>query len=335
MNKKNIISIAVIFVIIAVGFAWWQLMSSSAPKYTGSVEKIIIANFNERSALNLIAKEKGFFKENGLDAEIKEYTSGPPAVAALLAGEVNIAPASDFVGVGYIFANNNLRILARLSGENVFQVIARKDKGISRPADLKGKMIGLTKKTVGEFLFGQFLIANGLSHKDVTIVDLPAPEIADQIAGDKVDAVVAFEPHVFNIQKKLGNSVISWSIQENQKFFLLAYSTDEFIRAHPDVIERYLHALIKAERYIKENEVATMDLVAKTFSYDEAYVKYVWSKYDFGVNLEQALLLTMEDEARFAIANKLTDQIKVPSYLNFIYFNALTKVKPEAVTIIH
>ena len=50
-------------------------------KYTGPAEKLRIGNIGEYSIFNLIAKEKGFFAENGIDAEIKEYTSGPAAIA--------------------------------------------------------------------------------------------------------------------------------------------------------------------------------------------------------------------------------------------------------------
>jgi hypothetical protein len=47
------------------------------------------------------------------------------------------------------------------------------------------------------------------------------------------------------------------------------------------------------------------------------------------------LLITLEDEARWAIKNNLTSATEVPNYLDYIYFDALDEVKPEAVGIIH
>ena len=41
-----------------------------------------------------------------------------------------------------------------------------------------------------------------------------------------------------------------------------------------------------------------------------------------------------QDEARWRIENKLTDQTMVPNYLDFIYIDALQAVKPEGVTLI-
>jgi NitT/TauT family transport system substrate-binding protein len=43
----------------------------------------------------------------------------------------------------------------------------------------------------------------------------------------------------------------------------------------------------------------------------------------------------MEQEAKWAIRNRLVEAKEVPNYLDFFYFNALDKVKPEAVSIVH
>ena len=43
----------------------------------------------------------------------------------------------------------------------------------------------------------------------------------------------------------------------------------------------------------------------------------------------------MKDEARWAIQNKVSQARKTPNFLNNIYMDALKKIRPEAVTIIH
>jgi NitT/TauT family transport system substrate-binding protein len=47
------------------------------------------------------------------------------------------------------------------------------------------------------------------------------------------------------------------------------------------------------------------------------------------------LILALEDEARWAISNKLTDRTDMPNYLNYVYLDAIRSVAPSAVTIIH
>jgi len=50
--------------------------------------------------------------------------------------------------------------------------------------------------------------------------------------------------------------------------------------------------------------------------------------------LDQTMLISLEDIARWAIKEGLTGKNEVPNYLNFIYINTLEAIKPIAVTII-
>ena len=59
-----------------------------------------------------------------------------------------------------------------------------------------------------------------------------------------------------------------------------------------------------------------------------------WDEFVFELSLDQSLLISLEDEARWAIKNNLTDKKEIPNFFNFIYTQALEEVKPEAVTII-
>ncbi len=328
MNKKIILSIVAIIIFISIGIIWKQ--TRPIPKYTGSIEKVVLAN--DMSFLNIIAQEKGFFKENGLDVHLIKVVSGISAIDNLLSGRVDIAPATDFGGVGKIYSNKNLRILTQLSKNKGVSVIARKDKGISQPSDLKGKTIGVAKKTIGEFFLGQFLTANNLSIKDITAVNLTSEEVVNQIENGQVDAVVIWEPYAYDIREKIGNKIAIWP--DDSEVFIIAYSTDEFTKAHPVIIERYLSTMIQTVQYIKNNSIEAKAVVAKESHFKNAYIEYTWPLYDFNISLEQSLLHDLESKARFFIANKLTDQTEVPNYLNFIYFDALEKIKPEAITII-
>lgn len=335
MNKKIIIFTVVILVVAIIGVVWWQGRPTPAPKYIGPVDKIVIGNLGEYSILNLIAKDKGYFAENGLDAEIKDYQAGPPMIKDLLGGNLDVTVAGEFPGVSSMFTNSNLRILAETSKQKSTRIVVRKDKGINTPADLKGKKIGVTKKSAGELFLGRFLLFNNLTFSDVSVIDLSPLELTNQIIAGKIDAVAAYEPFPFQIENKLGANAISWSAQGDQDTYALLYSTDEFIKIHPQIIERYLQSLMQAEIFVKDHNAEAKDLVKNILHYDDSYMDYYTWKISNSLVLEQALLLTLEDEARFAIANKLTNQTKVPNYLNFIYFDALDKVKPEAVTIVH
>jgi len=304
-------------------------------KYIGHIDEITIANIGEYSIHNLIAKENGYFNKNNLDANIIEYPSGPPAVADLLAGKVDFAVAADFVGVMNIFTNKDLRILAELSKHEDFEVVARTDFGINDPTNLKGKKIGVTKKGVGEFFLGRFLTFNNLRLEDIEVIDLQPTEIVKQLENGQIDAAVVFNPHIYTLRKSLGNKLIIWPAQDNQKVFALLYTTNSFMAGHSDVVKRYILSLIESEKFIKNNNSQAKVILANTMNYEDPYVNFIWPKFDFSISLDQALLLSMEDQARFAIDNKLISNKKIPNYLDNIYYLSLQEIAPEKISIIH
>jgi len=336
MNSKLKYLVCLVVILLLIGGTFYLINAKNSDvSYQGVKKAIRIGNVGEYSIFNLIAQEKGFFSQNGLDAQIKEYSSGPASIAGLLAHEVDINIAADFVGVKNIFTNRDIRILTAVNQHRVFQLVARKDLGISTPSDLKGKRIGVTKNSAGEFFIGDFLTANGLLLSDVKMIDLTPADMLAELEAGKIDAISVFEPHVYKLKKTTSHELTIWEIQGDQNINALAYSTKAFIDENPDLIERYLRSIVAAEAYYKAHPEEVKEFIARKLNYEKAYVDYSWPRFTHEIGLNQDLILNMEVEARWIIASKLTEQKVVPNYLDYIYFDAIEKVKPYANNIIH
>jgi NitT/TauT family transport system substrate-binding protein len=111
-------------------------------------------------------------------------------------------------------------------------------------------------------------------------------------------------------------------------------STEEWIKRHPELVTRFLKSLAQAEDYLLRNPVEVKAIMQKWLNVDVAFVQVAWSRNQFSLSLDQALIAAMEDEARWMIANNLTSEKKIPDFLNYIYEDGLKAVKPEAVNII-
>ena len=172
MKKFLALTVGALFVLFVVVYFW--RVYSLPQKYTGPVEKITVGTIAEYSTLVALAQERGYFANNGLQVTTVEHASGGPAFSDLLAGKADVVTAADFVGVLNSFKTENFKIIASIAKvTDGFELVARKDKGIAVPSDLRGKRIGITKKTSGEFWLGTFFVYNNLLAKDITIVDLP------------------------------------------------------------------------------------------------------------------------------------------------------------------
>ena len=65
----------------------------------------------------------------------------------------------------------------------------RKDRGIEKVSDLRGRKIGTTFGTIAHFYLGRFLNLNGMNIQDVILVDLKTPaEWVNTIVEGEIDA---------------------------------------------------------------------------------------------------------------------------------------------------
>ena len=90
-----------------------------------------------------------------------------------------------------------------------------------------------------------FLLGQGITKKDVEMVDLKPAEMADALANGDVDAVSSWYPFLIDVEKKLGDRSVTF-FDENlytQSFNIVA--TQEFIRNNPDKVAKVLSHLSK------------------------------------------------------------------------------------------
>lgn len=298
-------------------------------------EKVTIAAYaGDTGALVYIAQQQGFFANHGLDVTIKDYEAGKLATDALLRGEADLSTATISVFVSNGFARTDLRTFGTIALAEINEMVARRDRGIGSPADLKGKRIGITRKSVGEFYLGRFLLSKGLSFEDVEIVDKKPGEIVQGVIDGSLDAGYTWDPNVYDMKQGLGDNAVSWPGQGGMDFYFILITTDGWLTKYPSLAERVIAALLEAERYIREHGDEAREFVRKKFALQPDYIQYAWKKHTFQVRLTQAILLSMEDQARWRIEHGLTDAKEVPDYLDSIYLDALKKIKPDAVSII-
>ncbi len=124
------------------------------------------------SALVYIADDQGYFAANGLNATVKSYPNGAAAVTGMLNGETDISTASEFVLVTEAMQNASICTFGTMGRSSALYVVARTDRGISSISNLKGKTVGVTLGTNAQFYLGRFLELNGISQREVSLVNV-------------------------------------------------------------------------------------------------------------------------------------------------------------------
>ena len=181
----------------------------------------------------------------------------------------------------------------------------------------------------------RFFILNGLDTADVEIVDMKPGEMVEAIANGDVDAIFAWEPNILEAQEILGDNAIVLPSALGYRATFNLVSKNDFHENNPELITKIIRTLAKAQEFTESNRQESIAIMASRLETDTEDIAKIWDIYRFRLSLSQSLIVALENAARWAIANNMTDKTAVPNYLDFIYLDGLEAVSPEAVTIIH
>lgn len=286
------------------------------------------------SAPVLIAQEKGMFSDAGLDVVFRPYPFGKMALDAMFAGEVDVATVAETPVVFSSFTRNDFTVIATFtSSYDDSKVIARADAGIAVPEDLKGKRIGTAFKTSAQFFSSVYLAEHAIEPGDVKLVDLAPAAMADALKRRAVDAVVIFEPYAIQVLQALDGKAFRLPRSDLYRETFNLATMNAYARDNPQALTNLLGAIDKTARAMSRDRDESIGIVAKSLNVTTESIRPLWDDFTFSLTLEHSLLTTLEDQARWAIRNKLVDSAKPPNYLRFVDTTAMRAVNPAWLSI--
>ena len=290
----------------------------------------------ESATLLYLAEDQKLFSRNGLHVTCRRYDTGVATLGGILNGEVDIAVGvGEFPLVARALQKDKMRIIGNIDKAEFIYLIGRKDRGIEKLSDLKGKRVGTTFGTAAHFHLGRFLDLHGMNMQDINLVDVKTPEQwVNAVVNGDIDAISTAQPYADSVKDSLGANAVVWAAQSGQPLYGLIISSEDWITKHPELATGFLQSLALAEEYLLRHPAESKAIVQKRLNLDVAYLETIWSQNQFTLSLDQSLIVTMEDQARWMIANGLTSEKRIPDFCDYIYSDSLKAVKPEAVNMI-
>ena len=205
-----------------------------------------------------LAKERGYFKEQGLDVEITDFNnSGAPMTLLLSKGELDVGAGNITAGLfNAIAEGQKFKIVADkghiAENKDYLALIVRnehlKSGRFKTLKDLKGFKMGLTSLdgVSQEILTERFLKKGKLSIKDVTFVKLSYAEMNLALKAGTIDATIQLEPFLTkavleNIATIVGKGSEVYPKQQSGALF---YSP-QFIQNNPEEAKKFMIAYSK------------------------------------------------------------------------------------------
>ncbi len=329
---SNRIALLVGFVFLFTNLA--ACREQDSPGAGGADEKATVAIYNfPGSAPIHVAYDKGYFEDEGLDVTLVPYAGANAALQDALARRADFATSADTPIARAVLAGRPVAVIATISQiQRGVLIIARRDRGISSPQDLRGKTVGMVAGTTTEFFLRIYLSTFQIAEEDVHIVNLAPDKFNDALLNGEVDAVSANAPYNMVLRDKLGSNAL---VLDDPGIYTMTWNVSvaqDFARENPDCITKFLRAILRANDFIRQNSEAARAISEQYFDAKSPLYQKEWPDYRFTAALDQSLVLNLEEQARWMI-NSGGGAQTMPNFLDYIYADGLREVRPQAVQI--
>jgi ABC-type nitrate/sulfonate/bicarbonate transport system substrate-binding protein len=215
-----------------------------------------------------VAKDLGYFNDEGITVDVAGFESGLQSLRGGVAGGVDILGASSEPVIRAI--NRGAKIRSIFSYAHRLTVVMVAQGAIRRPADLRGKNLGIQE--VGAFrevMTQAVLKSAGLTPQDVHYIPVSSAGYIPALIGDKIDTAILHIDQAYMARTKkasLHPLVSLWEVMPSYWYGTFC-ATEELLRKDPDLFARAVAAIIKAHRFMYRNKDRTLDLASKHTGY--------------------------------------------------------------------
>jgi NitT/TauT family transport system substrate-binding protein len=210
--------------------------------------------------------KSGYLEKRGIKTEDFAVPSGNLTMQQMVARQVDMGT---YAGPSFILGHDKGGLIAIAQIETVGatgSMVVRKDLGITKMADLKGKKIAnQTGSSIGNIFIDQVGPANGLKKGDFQEVRMDVNNMIAAMAAKTVDAMINVEPYNA-IAEAEGLGTIIMSLDKYDKVPVFMAATPDFVEKNPDAIVAYLKAWLDVKKDFKENPKKVSEVIYSFFT---------------------------------------------------------------------
>ncbi|WHZ13102.1 MAG: Taurine ABC transporter, substrate-binding protein TauA [Burkholderiaceae bacterium] len=234
-------------------------------------EKLIIGTFGDPTPYQAAIAQGEFSKATGWDIEWRKFESGVDVISAMASGDVQVsevgsAPLAIAVSQGL---DIKMFLVSFVIGSSE-SLIIRDGSGIEKPADLKGKTIGVPIGSTSQLSLAGALKHWGISQADVRIMGMSPQQINAAWTQKYIDAAFVWNPvqgEILKTGKRLvtAGQVAKWGFPT----FNAWVANDKFLATHKKDLVAFAKAMNAANAAYLNNKAkwtadsAPVALIAK------------------------------------------------------------------------
>jgi len=217
-----------------------------------------------------LAVEQGLFAKQGLDVELTYIASGTSVMQSMLAGDLKFALNSGSEVAAAHVAGAPVQYL--MGWINTIPVLFIVDPSISDPAQLRGTAVGVTRYGSQPHVAARLALQKWGLNPDTDVQYLQLGGVPEILGGMQAGVVVggAFSPPTNALARRLGYRVLGDLSQMGIAYQASCLTAMEpYIQANPDVVRRFVRALVEGLKVSLTDDAATRAAAAKYTQIDD------------------------------------------------------------------
>jgi len=210
-----------------------------------------------------VAKEKGFFADEGIDLKIVIPSDPSDAQKLVASGKADI-------GVSYmpqvVIARSEglpVKSIGVLVAHPLTTILYLEDSGIKEPKDLEGRKVGYSVPHMMDILFRAFCEKNGVDTAKVDLIHVGF-NLTPSLLSGKVDAVIGayrnYEKNEIELEGKRASFFPLEKYGLPDYYELVFIASDGKIAEKKRLLSSFLRAIDRALRFVREKPEEALDL---------------------------------------------------------------------------
>ncbi len=215
------------------------------------------------------AREKGFYREEGLNVHIRERETQSSNIRDVLEGTARYG-VSDAVLLLYAIHGEPVVLLAPVFQQSPLVFMSRMDSGIESPYQIKGKRVMMYPHSTDGLPLEAMLFELGIPESDYSpVLKNLNPDLLEKGQVDIYPGYLGNEPWYFR-KKNIRISIIDPKNYGVDFYGDMLFTSRQEVQKHPDRPRKFLRASLKGWTYALEHTEEIIDLILRRYSTEKS-----------------------------------------------------------------